>query len=244
MIRGEKRALNGVTLRIRLGENTAILGPNGSGKSTLIKLITRECYPVAGTVKIFGEEAWDVADLRSRLGIVTNDLQAMCDRDITGIDAVVSGFFSAIGLWRNTVPTAAMRRRAVSALKFMEAGHLSERRMNEMSTGEARRVLIARAMAHDPSALILDEPTASLDVSARLEFQALLKKIVRSGKTIVLVTHDLHDITPEIGRIVVLKSGKVHGDGPPDRVLTRSVLSEAFGAAVSVKRENGGYGWG
>src|SRR5579864_4017896 len=101
VMRGEKTVLHGITLRIQAGEHVAILGPNGCGKSTLIRTITRECYPLArpdSSLTILGRDSWNVFELRPLLGVVSNDLMSTCTRDITGLEAVLSGFFSSIGI--------------------------------------------------------------------------------------------------------------------------------------------------
>src|SRR4051812_6430614 len=138
-MRGENIALRELSLTIGSGEHVAILGPNGCGKSTLIKTITRECYPLArpeSSVSILGKSAWDVVQLRSMLGIVTNDLMAQCTREITGFDIVLSGFFSSIGLWPNHHVTDEMREQSNRGLRMLDAPHLAENPVDEMSSGE------------------------------------------------------------------------------------------------------------
>ena len=213
-----QKVLDSISLKIYEGENVAILGPNGAGKSSLIKIITREYYPVAQekkcSFKIWGQDSWDVFDLRSLLGIVTNGLQYTCTRDITGMEMVLSGFFSSIGLFKEPV-SAKMKRKAKEIIEFFEIGHLCDRQMDQMSSGEARLFLIGRALVHDPKALILDEPTNSrLDLHALYKFSNILSKIARSGISIILVTHNLFDIIPEIKRVILMKDGKFYKDGP------------------------------
>ena len=200
----------------RPGEHVAILGPNGCGKSTLIKTITRECYPLAragSSLTILGQNTWNVFELRTLLGIVSNDLMNTCTRDITGIEVVLSGFFSSIGIQPYHHVTASFLEKATEVLDLLEVPHLADRFMTEMSSGEGRRILIARAMVHDPLALLLDEPSNSLDVHATLELRALLRKLAQSGTGILIVTHHLADIIPEIDRVILLKDGRVFADG-------------------------------
>jgi iron complex transport system ATP-binding protein len=243
--RGEKIALDGITLSIQAGEHVAILGPNGCGKSTLIKTITRECYPrYSGNgagLRIFGQECWNVFDLRALLGIVSNDLMQSCSRNITGREAVLSGFFSSIGIWPNHHVTAAMEAKTDEILALLEINHLAGRDVNEMSSGEARRILIGRALAHDPKALVLDEPTASLDLHAMHELRAILRKLAQAGTSIIVVTHHLPDIIPEIGRVVLIKKGRVLRDGPKPEVLTSGLLSELFATPVELVERDGLY---
>lgn len=245
MIRGGTRVLDGLTFRIAVGENVAILGPNGSGKSSLLKLLTRELYPVvngpASTMKIMGRDTWDLFELRRHLGIVTNDLQADFARECSGWEAVASGFFSSVGLWSCHRLTKAMEAKAWRVLERLEVDHLADRLMTAMSAGEARRMLIGRALIHDPDALVLDEPTTSLDLRASREFRETLRKLVRSGTSLVLVTHALEELIPEVTRVILLREGRVFKDGPKKDVLTGENLSELYRMPVRLDVEDGHY---
>lgn len=244
VMRGENVALRDVSLRIGAGEHVAILGPNGCGKSTLIKTVTRECYPLAedgSSVSILGQTCWNVVDLRSLLGIVSNDLMTQCTREITGFDIVLSGFFSSIGIWPNHHVTDAMREKAAQVLERLEAPHLSEKPVEEMSSGEARRTLIGRALVHDPKALLLDEPSTSLDLPAQHELRATVRSLARSGMGILLVTHHLSDIVPEIGRVIFMRGGRVTADGPKRELLTEHRLRDLFGVEVQLAERSGYY---
>ncbi len=254
--RGETRALDGVNLSVRVGEHVAILGPNGCGKSTLIKTFTRECYPATGHgpshLRILGRETWDVVELRGMLGIVTNDLVDACTRGmssdfaelprrVTARDTVLSGFFSSIGVWEHHIVTPEMREKADALLASLGVAHLADRLLTEMSSGEVRRVVIARALVHDPSSLVLDEPTNSLDLGATSELRDAVRTIAQSGMSVLLVTHHLADIIPEIDRVILLQAGRVVDDGPKDELLTSSRLSDLFGVPVEVGRRGDFY---
>jgi iron complex transport system ATP-binding protein len=229
VMRGSKRALDSLSFSIAQGEHVAILGPNGSGKSTLIKAITRECYPVQGSaLRILGQDRWNVFDLRVQLGIVSNDLAQACARDVKGREAVLSGFFSSIGLQSYHEVTPEMEKKADEVLDLLEVPHLADRWMDEVSSGEARRILIGRALVHDPRALVLDEPTTSLDLRATWEVHEILRKLARSGITIIMVTHHLPDLIPEIGRAILLKQGRVFHDGPRSAALSPRMLAGLF----------------
>jgi iron complex transport system ATP-binding protein len=243
VMRGATRALDDISLRIGPGEHVAIIGPNGCGKSTFIKTITRECYPLAqdaSWLRILGDDHWNVFELRSLLGIVSSDLMAVCTRDITGLDLVLSGFFSSIGVWPNHQVTAGMRSRACRALEQLEVLHLADRTTDEMSSGEARRVLLARALVHEPRALILDEPSTALDLFAQHELRRILRKLAQSGIGIVMVTHHLSDLIPEIERVILIRGGRIAADGPKREILTAERLSGLFGLPVELA-ERGGY---
>jgi iron complex transport system ATP-binding protein len=243
--RGETVALDSITLSIGVGEHVAILGPNGCGKSTLIKTMTRECYPrldgPGSWMRILGQDTWNVFDLRAMLGIVSNDLMQSCTREYSGREIVLSGFFSSIGIWPNHHVTPHMEQRTDELLRQLEVEHLADRNTDEMSSGEARRILIARALVHEPKALVLDEPTTSLDFHATHELREILRKIAKSGTSIVLVTHHLPDIIPEIDRIILMKQGRVLRDGSKAEILTSASLSEGFATEAEVVEKNGYY---
>jgi iron complex transport system ATP-binding protein len=244
VMRGHTVALQDVSLKIGVGEHVAILGPNGCGKSTLIKTITRECYPLiqeGSSVRILGEERWNVAELRTLLGIVSSDLMMTCTRSVEGRDIVLSGFFSSIGIWPHQEITPEMVDRAERAMELLEVGHLAGRCTDEMSSGEARRVLLARALVHDPLALILDEPSVALDLSAQHELRVILRKLAQSGIGIVMVTHHLSDLIPEMDRVVLMNRGRIIADGPTREVLIESRLAELFGIPVQLSERDGYY---
>ena len=232
-------ALRGVTFSIEAGEHVAILGPNGCGKSTLLKVVTRDCYPrypLKSSVKFWGEDTWTLFDLRSTMGIVTNDLVNLCTQPYSGMETVLSAFFGSIGVWPYHHVTPKMEKRAKELLKFFDVDHLADRLMTEISSGEARRIVFARALAHDPKALILDEPTNSLDVRAQREVRESMRRLVASGVTVIVVTHHLPDIIPEINRVVALKAGKIFFDGAKDQVLNSEKMTELFETPVNVRQ--------
>jgi iron complex transport system ATP-binding protein len=240
--RGGRYALNGLTLTVQAGERVAILGPNGSGKSTLIKTVTRECYPLLRpetSLRILGADSWNIFDLRHHLGVVSNDLMTQCTRDIKGRELVLSGFFGSIGIWPNQHILPDMEAAAEKAMARLEVSQLADRWLDELSSGEARRLLIARALIHNPDTLLLDEPTTSLDLPSLREVRQQLRRLAQSGVGLLLVTHHLDDIIPEIDRVVLLKNGEVFQDGPKTEVLTSRSLSSTFGVPIEVVKRGG-----
>jgi iron complex transport system ATP-binding protein len=155
----------------------------------------------------------------------------------TGLDAVIAGFFSASTLWPNLHVTEEMRERAREALDRMEALHLASRLVGEMSAGEKRRILIARALVHRPRQLLLDEPSNALDLAAQRELRETLRKLAQEGTGLVLVTHHLGDILPEIERVILMRGGRIVGDGPREDLLTETRLSELFRTPVRIRRD-------
>jgi iron complex transport system ATP-binding protein len=247
VIRGDKLVLNNLTLRISQKEHVAILGPNGCGKSTLIKTITRECYPLGlpdSRITIMGEERWNVFELRSLLGIVSNDLMAICRTDIRGRDTVLSGFFSSVGISSNHHVEPDHLKRADAALADVGALHLADRLLVEMSSGESQRILIARALVHNPQALLFDEPSNSLDLCMQRNLRETMRKLAQSGVGIVLVTHHTADIIPEIERVVLMRDGTIVGDGRKEDMLSEERLSALFGFPARINRSDGySYAW-
>ena len=241
--RDGRRLLDAVSLTIREGEHAAILGPNGAGKTSLVRAIMREYYPSSpGPETIFrfrGRDRWDAFDLRSHIGIVSSDLQQTFARPISGREVVLSGFFSSIGLFTHDV-TPDMEEKADRILAFLGVAHLADRPMTAVSSGEARRLLIGRALVHDPKTLLLDEPSASLDLHALHILRKTLRKIARAGTGIILVTHNLHDIIPEISRVILMRDGTIWRDGPKPAILTDDAIGGLFAVPVHVV-EAGGY---
>jgi iron complex transport system ATP-binding protein len=243
--RGDRVVLHNVNLRIKAGEHVAILGPNGCGKSTLILAMSCQIYPIVRPgmrVRIFGRERWDLTQLRQHFGVVAagvmgTELPGERTAVTTGLDAVIAGFFSASTLWPNLHVSEEMRQRAVEALERMEALDLGERLVGEMSAGERRRILIARALVHRPRQLLLDEPSNALDLAAQRELRETLRRLARQGTGLVLVTHHLGDILPEIERVILMREGRIVGDGPREELLTEARLSELFRAPVRIGRD-------
>lgn len=241
VMRGGCLALDGVSLEIAAGEHVCILGPNGCGKSTLIKTITRECYPLARegcSISIFGHERWNVFELRSLLGIVSPDLLASCTTDATGRDVVLSGFFSSTRIFPHHHPVPDHVARAEAALVRLGIAHLAERPVAHMSSGEAKRTLIARALVHEPQTLLFDEPSNALDIGAQLQLRDTMRELAHSGLGILLVTHHVSEIIPEIERVVLLREGKIVADGPKSAILTAENLSELFKTKVRLGQQD------
>jgi len=235
--RGEAVVLHGIDLAIKRGEHAVILGPNGCGKSSLIKVLTCECYPLAregSWVRIFGRERWAVEELRKRLGVVSAELPGPSTAHTTGRDAVASGFFASATLWPHLVVTQKMRERAAEAMSLMEAPHLAEKLVGEMSAGESRRIMIARALVHRPEMLLLDEPSNALDLRAQRELRETLRRLTQQGTGLLLVTHHLPDVLPEIDRVILMREGRIAADGTKRELLTAEQLGELFGRPLDV----------
>ena len=249
LVKDDVRVLDSLALTIREGEHTAILGPNGAGKSLLLNLLTHYERPLARTdgvapVRVFGEADWNVSDLRTQLGIVSADLHlhfvaGNSEGRIRGEAAVLSAFLASHGILRYGSITEEMRTRTRRALETVGAAHLATRWLDRMSSGEARRVMLARVLVTSPRALILDEPTTGLDLAARHAFMEQVREIARQGTTVILITHHIEEIIPEIDRLILLRAGRIIADGAKQAVLTTAGLTELFGMPVAVDVSDG-----
>jgi len=242
--RGNTCVFESFDLTIRQHEQVAVLGPNGAGKTTLLKLLNREIYPVVrddSCVRILGRERWNVWELRSHIGIISDDLQARYRASTRGLNVVLSGYLSSVGIQGMLARqiTDTQRQSALAIMAELGIDELASTPLSRMSTGQQRRCLLARALVHDPGTLILDEPTSGLDLAASFDYQRRMRDLVASGKNIVLVTHALNEIPPEIGRVILLRDGKIVADGRKHEVLTEANLHETYGVPIRVARVDG-----
>jgi iron complex transport system ATP-binding protein len=244
--RGATRVFDKLNLTIEQHERVAILGPNGSGKTTLLKTINRELYPVVAdgsSVRILGRRHWNVWELRQHIGIVSHDLHQRYTPKTTAVEVVVSGFHSSIGVHGTLAQrvTTDQVDRARRILGILGIGALEKTPLRSMSTGQQRRCLLGRALVHEPQTLILDEPTEGLDFAASFDYLRRVRDLAASGHNIVLVTHHLNEIPPEVERVIVLKDGGIVADGPKAQVLTAGFLSDVYATAIRIAELDGYY---
>lgn len=240
--RGDTLALQDFSLSLIHGESVAILGPNGAGKSSFLKLLTGEVRPEADpatSCRLFGEELWSLEELRHRIGVVMPEEVERFDPDELTRDAVLSSLRGAYGRTRDMRFFQADKDRANQTLKLLGVEHLADREFGNLSSGERRRILIARALVHDPEVLVLDEPSTALDFAAALQLTATLRSLLGLGRDLVLVTHHPGEIPPEIQRIVLLQNGRIFADGNKRDIVTSTRLSELYQVKLSVSWNNG-----
>lgn len=242
VVRGSRPVLHDVSLRIAAGEQIALLGPNGCGKSTLLKLICHELYPLAlpeTRVEILGRTRWDLLELRQRLGVVQNELPGKPILAVSGREAVLTGFFSSARLWPNLRVTDEMQARADAVLAEVHAVELADRVFGEMSAGQQRRIMIARALVASAGCLLLDEPSNAIDLKAQRTLRELMVELAAAGTTMLLITHQLADIVPAMRRVVMMQDGRIMGDGRREELLTAPTLSSLFGTDVRLTESDG-----
>ena len=242
--RGDTCVFERLSFVLEENQHTAILGPNGAGKSTILKLLAGEVHAMPNedtSIRLFGETQWNVWEVRKRLGMVSHDLQHHYMEQVTGLKVVLSGYHASVGTYGHQDFTYAQIVRARAVMEDLGIGMMTDRRYGDMSTGEQRRCLLARALVHGPSVLVLDEPTSGLDLTATFHYLDLVRGYMRKGKTILLVTHHIHEIPPEIRRVVLLKRGRILQDGEKKAVLSEQNLSDLFDCPVTLACANGWY---
>ncbi|MGB5490294.1 MAG: ATP-binding cassette domain-containing protein [Woeseiaceae bacterium] len=244
--RGDTCVFRNLDLTIAQHERVAILGPNGSGKTTLLKTINRELYPVdepGSSIRILGLDNWNVWKLREHIGIVSHDLLQRYAPSTSAIEVVVSGFFASVGVHGTIANRVLKAHREAAVVTMRELGleALVDTPLAKMSTGQQRRCLLARALVHRPDTLILDEPTAGLDIAASFDYLERLRKLGREGRNVVIVTHHLNEIPPDVDRVVLLQAGRVVADGPKKSILNGELLSQVYETPVRVAEIDGYY---
>lgn len=242
----ELNVLHDINLSIKEGEHTVILGANGSGKSTLVKLFSNDLYPRFSketTKEVFGKKCWDIWELKKHLGIITNDLHyefTQRSGNMRGFDVIISGFYSSFLLYEHQDFTPVHVKKVQEILAFLKIEHLSEKTLAHMSTGEIRKCIIARALVHDPEAMILDEPTVGLDIKAQINFVEMMREISKQ-RTIILITHHLEEIFDEISKVILIKDGTIYKQGKKEELLNDENLSFVFDLPLHVECFKGRY---
>lgn len=242
--RGDTKVFEEFSLNIDRGQSTAVIGPNGAGKTTLLKLLSCELYPVVAPwsyVRVLGRERWNVWELREHLGIISNDLQNDYLGCVPGREVILSGFYSSIGTYRYQHFTPEQGLAADALLNDLGIADLKDKPFATMSTGQQRRFLLGRALINDPENLILDEPTSGLDLKATFQYLETVRELIRKGHTVILVTHHVHEIPPEIEYVVLLDRGRVVAEGPKAEILNDGALSGLFDTPIRLVDANGYY---
>ena len=240
--RGDTLALQDFSLTLRHGESVAILGPNGAGKSSFLKLLTGEVRPEANPetcCRLFGEELWSLEEIRHRIGVVMPEEVSRFEGDELAGDAVLSSLRGAYGRTREMRFSQQEKAGAREAMKMMGVLGLADREFGALSSGERRRILIARALVHQPEVLVLDEPSTALDFAAAITLTATLRSLLGIGRDLVLVTHHPGEIPPEINRVVLLRDGRVFADGKKREIITSARMSDLYQVDLKVRWSGG-----
>ncbi len=230
--------------QLEQGQSIAILGPNGAGKSTFIQLMTREILPLHRDnppVYFKGDDRATLADIKSVMGVVSSTMQDQITVQLPVLEIVCGGLFGALGVPSHCVVTDESLARAHAALDMVGVGHLADRGIKTLSSGQARRVLIARALIHDPEVLVFDEPTTGLDPEGMFYVRKAMRDLHHAGKSIILVTHYPEDIIPEIDRVLMIKDAHIFDDGTKAEKLTSDRMSALFDVPLKILAQDGFY---
>ncbi|MCL2143711.1 MAG: ATP-binding cassette domain-containing protein [Methanomassiliicoccaceae archaeon] len=246
LVRGGVRILDDISVKISKGESVAVIGPNGSGKSSMMKILKGDARPYSDENKrtvcrLFGKERWNIFDLRKMIGVVSTELQSRFDPAATVADVILSGFFRTADIYKYHDVTDDMVAAAEEAAARTGIADKLARESGKLSLGEMRRALIARALAPDPRMLLLDEPMTGLDIVAKDKLRVMLDALIKKGTAVVMITHDLSDIPNGVERIIMMKDGRIFGDGKKKDVLTSGTMSELYSSPLTVSENNGTY---
>jgi iron complex transport system ATP-binding protein len=242
VVRPPVTILSGVDWTVSAGERWVVLGPNGSGKTTLMRLASLYLHPTSGTVDVLGERLGrvDVRRHRARIGLVSPAFADLLRPQITAVEAVMSAREAALETWWHTygADDAAHARELLARLG---ASAVADRTFGTLSSGERQRVLLARSLWGDPGLVLLDEPTAGLDLGAREDLVARLAGLAADPTTppTVLVTHHVEEIPRGFTHALLLREGRIVVAGPIDEVLTAPALSDVFGLPLVLDRRDG-----
>ena len=247
-LRGVQRSIDGVEVlsaidwRVEARQHWVVLGPNGCGKTTLMQISSMWLHPSAGEVEVLGERLGrtDVRSLRSRVGFCSGALAKMLRPHLPVSDVVMTALNAALEPWWHTYGDDD-RAKAQAVLDRVGAGHLSGRRFGVCSDGERQRVLLARSLMTDPALVLLDEPTAALDLAGREQFVSMLNGLASdpANPPMVLVTHHVEEIPDRFTHCLLLRDGRVMARGRMADVLTDDLLSACFGLPLAVEQRNG-----
>jgi iron complex transport system ATP-binding protein len=242
LVREGRRLLDGVTWEVAPDERWVVLGRNGSGKSSLLRIASLYLHPSEGTVEVLGERLGrtDVRRLRTRIGVASAGMADLLRSDLTPTDVVMTAKNAALEPWWHRYDEAD-RDRARSCLAQVGVGHLADRSFSTLSSGERQRVLLARTLMPEPGLLLLDEPTAGLDLAGREDLVAGLSELASDPSTpaTVLVTHHVEEIPDGFDHLLLLAGGRIVAAGPLAEVLTAESLSDCFELELGLERRHG-----
>jgi iron complex transport system ATP-binding protein len=241
--RGTTVLISDISLRVEAGERWLLLGPKGSGKTTLLRVAALYYHPTSGSVAVLGERFGrvDVRQLRRRIGYASAALADQLRQDLPVLDAVRTARHAALEPWWHRY-TAADDERALACLERMGVERFAPRPLSSLSSGERQRVLLARTLMTDPALVLLDEPSARLDLAGREQLVAALADLTTdpAAPPLVLVTHHVDDIPPGMTHAMLLRDGRVHASGPIGDVLDDETLSSCFGLELKLERRADG----
>jgi len=239
--RDARMILESITLHVDDDQNWIVLGANGSGKTTLLRIAALYEHPSSGTVRVLGEQLGhtDIRQLRRRVGYASAALAAQFRPELCALDVVMTNKYAALEPWWHRYDEAD-RARARWCLDRMGVGQFAERSLGSLSSGEQQRVFLARTTMTDPGVILLDEPSARLDLGGREQLVGALGDMTTDGPPLVMVTHHVDEVPNGISHALLLRDGRALTQGPIDEALTADSLSECFEMPLHLERRGDG----
>jgi iron complex transport system ATP-binding protein len=243
LTRDERAILDGITWTVRAGERWLVLGANGSGKTTLLRIASLYLHPSSGEVRVLGETLGetDVRALRRRVGLASAALAAELRPELAVSDVVMTAKFAALETWWHKY-SPEDREKALGCLARFGVAQFADRPLGTLSSGEQQRVMLARSIMTDPGIVLLDEPSARLDLGGREQLVGALGEMVKdpTAPPLVLITHHVDEVPPGITHALLLRNGQMMCAGPIDEVLTAASISECFSMSLHLERRPNG----
>ena len=240
---GNQVLYKNLNLTLRLGENTVLIGPNGSGKSTIINLINRTIYPVikkGSYFKLFGDKDINIWNMRSNIGFVNKDIESRMDNNARALNIVLSGYYGKLYIDEKEINISKEKKdQALNLMKDLKIDNIYMQKYKNLSDGQKRKLMIARALVHKPKILVLDEPTINLDIGSRYSLVKILDQLNKAGTTILQVTHEIDSIMRSAKRVLFIKDFQIVQDGRPTEIFTGKNISDLFDTPLEVLNKNG-----
>ena len=237
----KKQILYNINIDLNYGENTVILGPNGSGKSTFLKLLNRSIYPLVSresSLKLFNNENINIWDLRKKVGFLFREMEQRVNNNVNIYDLIASGFSGSFNSRYSNFISKEDKQKIDYIINEWELENLIKKKFDNLSEGERRRALIARALVYEPKLLVLDEPFSNLDIKSNFILNKNLNNLIKKSTNIIYVTHNLESILPRTNRVILIKEGKIVNSGKPNLIIDSKIISDLFQISVTVIKQD------
>ncbi len=237
----QKKILYNINIDLNYGENTVILGPNGSGKSTFLKLLNRSIYPlisVDSSLKLFNKENINIWDLRKKVGFFFKEMEQRVNNEVNLYDLIASGFSGSFNSRYSNFISKEDKEKIDILINEWELENIIKKKFHNLSEGQRRRALIARALVYEPKLLVLDEPFSNLDIKSNFLLNKNLNNLINKSTNIIYVTHNLESILPRTNRVILIKEGKILNTGNPNSIINSKSISDLFKISVTVIKQD------
>ena len=235
------KILSNININLNYGENTLILGPNGSGKSTFLRLLNRSIYPIVSSkssLKLFNKKNIDIWEVRKKVGFLFKEMEQRVSNEVGLYDLIASGFSGTFNSRYSNLITNKQKKQIDNLIKDWGLDNIINNQFYELSDGQKRRALLARAIVYEPKLLVLDEPFCNLDLKSNCILNNNLNNLINKSINILYVTHNLESILPSTNRVILIKKGEIIKDGDPNEILNSKTLSDLFEISINIIKQN------